>query len=280
MSRALLPLWRFADQMVMPVGALLLLTALTYPRVDLWPAALVWSCLALVGWGVFHRRWVWLAMRARTFNVRYSARMVLYSDPALQSADVATVEELFQNALDEQAIMFGFHLRRKPLVFLFSSDAPISRTISPQFAGYALCPANVILVAADAPLGEHAPHEVCHLYAARLNRQASVFVVEGLCTWLQTTIQGVAVDEAARQVPNPPPLTSLLGTKEFFAATQLWMHYVLAGSFTGWLIHRFGWTAYRRFFRAAKGGFAKRAFRQHFAMSFEEADAIWRKQVL
>src|SRR5262249_32220432 len=163
------------------VVAMLILTAATYPRVDLWLTTLVWSCVGLVSWGVFHRRRLWVALRARTFNVRHSSRMALYSDPALQTADVAAIEKLFQNALDEQAILFGFRLRRKPLVFLFSSHPQVSRIAGPQIVASAACPANVIVVAADTALREYVPHEVCHLYAARLCREPSVFVLEGLC---------------------------------------------------------------------------------------------------
>jgi hypothetical protein len=53
------------------------------------------------------------------------------------------------------------------------------------------------------------------------------------------------------------------------------------GSFTGFLIRRFGWDAYRRFYRAALPNERfDYTFRSHFGLDLEEAEVQWRGELL
>src|SRR5207253_2889153 len=116
--------------------------------------------------------------------------------------------------------------------------------------GFAMPPGNAIVLAADAGLEEVIRHELVHLFAARWSAHARPLFNEGIAVWLQRTYGGIPIDaKALRLIGKPgPSLLPLLSPKFFFADANAYSCYVLAGSFTGFLIRRYGVEAYRKFF--------------------------------
>jgi hypothetical protein len=57
--------------------------------------------------------------------------------------------------------------------------------------------------------------------------------------------------------------------------------YLLAGSFCGFLIRKFGWRTCKRFYCGQWGDlrFDSR-FSEHFGMTLEEAEGLWRRELL
>jgi hypothetical protein len=70
---------------------------------------------------------------------------------------------------------------------------------------------------------------------------------------------------------DPSPL---LDHRYFFASDRVHVCYALAGTFTGFLVRRFGWDLYRRFYRRANSRTFRSVFQSDFGMSLEEA---WRR---
>jgi hypothetical protein len=56
--------------------------------------------------------------------------------------------------------------------------------------------------------------------------------------------------------------------------------YLLAGSFTGFLIRHCGWERYRRFYREAKASDFRETFKKCMGLSLEVAESRWRRQAL
>jgi hypothetical protein len=181
--------------------------------------------------------------------------------------------------LDELATFFGFPLRGRLVVFLFPSHQELSAVFAEPTSGRALPEENVVLIADDTDLLRVARHEVAHLFSYRLNRKPHALLNEGLCTWLEGPNR-VSIDMAARRFLRNHDLTlcSLLKDRNFYRWPDRFHHYQMAASFTAFLIRRFGWETYRKFFRRADGSFKKR-FRKAYGIGLDQADSQWRKSL-
>ena len=189
-----------------------------------------------------------------------------------------------QAELDRLAQRFGFALRGRVAVFLFAGHRDIAKVFGARYGGTALRLANAVVIAADDPqMQEALPHELAHLFAARWNVLAPPLLSEGLCTWLQKAEPHEEVDRAARVWLADPSLKlpRLLNPAFFHAGSQR-RHacYLLAASFSGYLIRRFGWDGYRRLYRLCRGRNFATKFQKCFGMSLERAEWQWRKEVL
>src|SRR5207302_9005159 len=104
---------------------------------------------------------------------------------------------------------------------------------------------------------------------------------EGIAVWLQRTYGGIPIDaKALRLIGKPgPSLLPLLSPKFFFADANAYSCYVLAGSFTGFLIRRYGVEAYRKFFRKTDALNFQGYFRKVFGVTFTKAEWRWRSEL-
>ena len=76
-------------------------------------------------------------------------------------------------------------------------------------------------------------------------------------------------------------LASLLDQRYFFSAVNMHRCYALAGGFTGFLIRRFGWDAYREYYRRADQWTFRARFQKQFGISLEEGfGKYWRDRSL
>jgi hypothetical protein len=233
----------------------------------------------------YWRRLVLFAWRARRFRTRPGSRVVVhYSDVLHERRDFAALQQRCEDELDDLARWFGFSLRRPVAVFLFEEWKDISKIFGEHAAGTAITLANAIVVADDPNLQEMLRHELAHLFSARWSSQAPPLLNEGLSTWLEVGKDGRTVDwitgALLRRVSYQ--LSDLLKTRFFYStlASQRSTCYILAGSFTGFLIRHFGWDRYRTLFRKVRPGSFRDVFRKVLGLSLEEAEKQWRDQVL
>jgi len=277
MGRPALTLWRYLAPAVLPVAALCTFLLLGDLLARLAPAVAV---LALIGFVRF--RWAWrLAIDVRRFRTVTAGPVVLHLDPALADRyDPAALAGQFASDLDHLATWFGRPLQGRPTVYLFANAAPIARAFGPWYGGTALPAATAILVTTDR-VRETVRHELAHLFAARWNPYAPPLLAEGLAVWLQGTDRGEPIDAAAWPWINEPglDLRALLNPPFFFAEAHRHACYPLAGSFTGFLIRRYGRAAYRRLYqKLSTRGFA-RDFEDTLGVSLAEAERAWRLEV-
>src|SRR5215471_10498734 len=103
--------------------------------------------------------------------------------------------------------------------------------------------ANAIVIANENRVEEAMRHELAHLFAFRRSASTPPLLSEGLAVWLQETDFGQPIHFAALPLLllGTLPLPKLLRAKFFFDETHRQSCYILAGSFTGFLIHRYGW---------------------------------------
>ena len=249
------------------------------------PFGLIGACsglLALAGvWWRF--RWVGkLAAHVRHFRTVRTPSVTLhyspqFGDQVLVRAFVRTVEM----ELRDLAEKFGRPLRRPVAVYLFAERAEVARIRGPQVGGFALCEANAIVLSPDCVRDEFVRHELSHLFAGRWSKFAPPLLQEGLAVWLQGTHYGRRIDDAARAVlgRRDVPLELLMDPRRFFDVEHMSDCYTLAGSFTAFLMRRFGWDAYRRLYRKCDGQRFRAKFRKCFGLSLEDAHWEWRLEL-
>jgi hypothetical protein len=228
-------------------------------------------------------RWFWrFAGRVCRFRTYSTPRVVLHYAPRLQDSwDFAVFCERCVSELDDLEGRFGFRLRRRLVVYLFPGHAEVSEVFGEGYAGTALAAPCAVVIPNNMNVQAALRHEVTHLLSARWNRAAPPLLNEGLATYLEDPRLGGMVDRAARSFVDDPELalSRLLSRSFFYSLPRRHSCYVLAGSFTAFLIRRFGWDDYRTFFRKADSKNFKRTFQKCFEFSLEEAERLWRDEL-
>jgi len=125
-------------------------------------------------------------------------------------------------------------------------------------------------------------HELAHLFAFRRSASTPPLLSEGLAVWLQETDFGQPIHFAALPLLllGTLPLPKLLRAKFFFDETHRQSCYILAGSFTGFLIHRYGWDRSRELYRSCNGYRFTAKFQRCFGISLKTAARLWRNEVM
>jgi hypothetical protein len=221
--------------------------------------------------------------RVRQFRTATARRVdIHYAAPLGRLWDFQEFGRQCDAAVDELASRFGFRLRRRAAVYVLQSSQELGELFRRPLRGIALVDVHAVALTDDLDTGETLTHEVAHLYAARWSRRAPPLLQEGLAVWLQGTSGGRPVDAAA--VPllrdGGPGLHDLLKPGFFFDRSNCGSHYLLAGSFTGFLVRRFGWDRYRDLYRRAKARKFPRTFEKVYGISLERAERRWRDEVL
>jgi tetratricopeptide (TPR) repeat protein len=254
------------------------------------------SVVAALGWGVGMAalplpRMAWgllrFGLRVRRFQSRVEGEIVLRCAPAAAARiDVQQILRWCNDALTELTVRLQCSLKRRLTVFVFDHQFDLSRFFARHLRGCALPGADAIIVAADGLLAMKNPeellhHEIAHLLSRSWGRLEPALKSEGLATWAQGTIEAKPVDSAALAdlLSNPWwPLWSLLPDRIFYQDRL--NRYAIAGSFTGFVIRRFGLEAYRRWFRKAKRWNFESAFKKAFGLTLTSAERQWRRDLL
>jgi hypothetical protein len=262
-----------------------------------------WAAAWLGGWLVTwcHPTLRRFARRTRRFPAASAGRVTLRYAPELHGlVDHAEVLGLAEKTWRELETAFGRSTRlrrwralglllsprrRRVNLYLFPSCEAVQEVFGPTYAATALPHLHAVVVPYDERrLRESLRHEMTHLFAAEWNESAPPLLAEGLATWLQGTELGEPIDGVAAALllgEGDCGLRPLLDGDVFFERQTGWRNYLLAGSFTGFLIRRFGWDAYERFYRRQwdHRRVAVR-FAKHFGMTLEEAEQRWRSALL
>ena len=277
-----LSLWRLWLALAMlPVGLVVLCSGTSFlPGVGL-PTCCVLFALSMSGL-CWHLRWVpRFVAHTRCFRTERRPGVVLHYDPQLQRyCDLPALVEQVCAAKGDFEKKFGFVLRRV-VVFLLDGQEPIRRALGRPAGGFAIVQCGAIVISRAGNLKESVRHELAHLFSVHWSGTAPPLFGEGLPVWLQGGYYGMHVDDAARRVLRRwrPRLSSLRKQKVFFGEQHCDDCYILAGSFTGFLIRRYGWAAYRRFYRKSHALNFNGCFRKVFGVSFGKAEWQWRTEL-
>jgi hypothetical protein len=236
---------------------------------------------ALQNWRAYRKWrpnfWLWrLSRRVVSFRTLTSDRVSLLFPAGLDEAiNLQEVIRWSVSDLDDLSQRFGTRLRRRLTVVLFSSHRDITADFGRPMGGTALVQATAVVLGVDCPLREALRHELAHLFAFRWNMWAPPLIQEGLAVWLQKTTphQTDPAEDTGSALPFDTDPSLLLDPHYFFASDRMHVCYALAGGFTGFLIRRFGWDHYRRFYSQANHLNFREVFHENFALSYEEA---WR----
>ena len=268
--------------MLLPLLPLLLLAALAALRA--FPVELMAVVAALQLVWAYPFWWLWrFARRVRGFRTIENDRVVLHYEFGLdRHRDLRLLLRWCREDHDRLARLFRFTLRRPPVIYLFRHNRDIAQLFGPQYGATALGPPTAVVLADDMNVSETLRHEIVHLFAARWGVGAPPLLSEGLAVWLQETEFGENIDAAARPwvCESKLKLDSLLDIRFFFAEPHRHACYLLAGSFTGFLLRRFGWPAYRRLYRMCDGSRFRAKLEKCFGVSLQEAERQWRHEVL
>jgi hypothetical protein len=176
---------------------------------------------------------------------------------------------------------FGFKLRRPPAIFLFECCNDLGKIFGRPIGGCALSGATSIVIAHDST-PESMTHEFAHLFAGKWNREAAPLLTEGIAVWLQRTESGRPIDELVRSYLYrwEPLLPQLLRGRALYAEQGIYPNYLIAGSFTGFLLRRFGRDRYERLYRLPHQKYFADSFEACFGVTIEEAEREWRQGVM
>jgi hypothetical protein len=236
----------------------------------------VWQAWSEIPW-----RWR-LSRPVRRLHTATSPRMVAHWGPDFGGTKVPSPLHGCETVLDELTRWFGFPLPR-PTVFLFPPGVDVCRLLKGP-AGCAFPVWNAVVLSNGCYAAETLRHELAHLFSSRWNVWALPLLNEGLATWLQGTVHGQSIDAAAvalLRCYRGLELSAMLRRRSFYAAdNQTSDRYILAGSFTGFLLRRYGWRRYRDLFQRAIGLGFRTTFRRRIGVSLEKAEWQWRNEVL
>jgi hypothetical protein len=230
-----------------------------------------------------------LVRRSRRFLTVSNDRIVLrYAPESGNPADARTILNRADKALANLETRFGPlprpPFRRRVFVYLFSNAREVAATFGEGYGGAVLLAGHAIVVThCTSTMDEQLTHEFTHLFTLRWNPWAPPLLSEGLSTWLQGSHWGISIDALARAILRDGEeylLRRLVNRKFFFDSTKRSLCYLLAASFSGFLLRRFGWDQYRRFYRKIwNHRIFEAKFAKHFGLIFEEAEEQWRQEL-
>jgi hypothetical protein len=233
--------------------------------------------------GLFLRNWR-LSLHARGFGIVSSARVVVRYAPELElELDLLLPYALqrYHRELVDLTQQFGMELPVPVTVFLVRSPRDIETLFHIDRGGVALPECNAIVLAAGSNDRETIRHEFAHLFSAAWNPSAPPLLSEGLSVWLQESDGRASVESDAKSALWDGSLTlnRLLTEESLFRAGE-YCHeaYMLAGSFTDFLIRHYAWNRYRTFYSGACAIDFCREFRACFSIDLNLAEGMWRDE--
>jgi hypothetical protein len=175
---------------------------------------------------------------------------------------------------------FGAPLSGRVGVYVFDNECGLPPIHGRKHGGFALVGDNSVAVTAGASFDEIIRHELAHLFADRWNRFAPPLVSEGLAMCAQRTVRGVPLQFAARTIvaSGQPRLLPLLNSAAFY--DEMHTSYLAAGSFSDFLLRRYGWFTYQTFYRSLQWHPFCVSFERHFGLTIEAAESQWRDEAI
>jgi hypothetical protein len=241
------------------------------------------SMVAVEFWRLRNNCFWLFEKEVRRFRTASNGRIVLHYAPSLSSTlDVAMLFQRCDDAIKDLDDRFGSALRGRLVVYVFPTYKDVERIFGPGCVSFAFAFAKAIIIGDDFNNQEMLRHEVAHLFSFQWSLTAPPLFSEGLPVWLQETAGGYPIDTVARPFlcDQSLQLPQLLDPKFFFAEPQREACYLLAGSFTGFLIRRYGWEKYRKLFRQCDGKRFQAKFKKCFGVPLEQAELEWRIEII
>jgi tetratricopeptide (TPR) repeat protein len=245
------------------------------------PAALLLLAL-LLGRYWFHL-WRFARITRRFQTVRGEHVVLRHAAELAGVIEAASFLQRCEQTLAEFSRRFGFTLKRRLVIFLFPTASGVSRFFKTQVGGCAFVHGDAVVLT-NCKVGgtpeEVLRHELAHLFSARWSKLDPPLKGEGLATWFMDTLDGKPIDFhalAALLTDHYLFLTWLTDRAWFYGSAS---SYLVAGSFTGDLIRRFGWDAYRDFFKRARTKNFEACFARAFGISLLAAERQWRDDLL
>ncbi len=225
-------------------------------------------------------RFAWHVRRFRSIR---EGRITLHFPPELADQwDLPLVLSCCRQEFEQLARTFADVRLRHGHVYLFATSREISKVFERPSGGFALPNAKIIVIANDGFLRETIRHELVHLFSGRWNLQPPSILREGLAVHLQGSEYGQPLDvhTCYHLDRKDRGVASLLDETTFLRKNQIHANYVLAGSFTGFLIRRFGWDKYRDIYRKSTVKDFEATFQKCFLLTLQEAELQWRRELL
>ena len=209
-----------------------------------------------------------------------------YDKAALDPGQSSQIVWQCEKALEELARWHRFSLRPRPTVFILANSHVFRQVVSDCCGAICLLEKNAVVLPAYGVPGhgfvdELIRHELAHLFTAKWNRRALPLLNEGFATWWQRTAGERAVDERAHHFFQSVSigLGDLVDPETFYARKFYGANYALAGSFSGFLIRRFGRDRYREFYKAALPANFAQSLSDIFTLTLTQAEVQWRVEV-
>ncbi len=243
------------------------------------PVALGVFALSVVGCWRTPPLCIRLVARAWSFASTSGASVRLhYARELRPEVEQRRVLETCEQDLVEVASLFGFSLRGRLVVYLFASREDVSHICGRNCHGAALMETGAVLISLPEKWPELFRHEVAHLLSRRLGRLEPALKSEGLAVWAAALGEQSYLDQWAVLVHlfEKASLLAMVDDLYFRDLARETPCYQIAGSFTGYLIRRYGWQAYVQFYRRAGRKNFHKAFERAFGVTFAEAEGCWR----
>ena len=222
-------------------------------------------------------RQIRLARSAWRFPSVVGQHVVVRCDPLLYSPTKLTpLLQVVEEDLAELRRQFGRQPRGGVTIFV-ASYKEVSRLYGRDQVGFALVPGTIVV--ADAiDLRETIRHELSHLF---LRPWHTPLLCEGFAMWWQKTRDGVPIDLLALRLLCRQELSlhAMLERTFFQDPSRERDCYLLAGSFTGWLLRRLDWSSYLRFYRTASWRGVRGSLKRHLGLTLEQAEEQWREEL-
>jgi hypothetical protein len=240
------------------------------------------SLLALL---LIHRsRWLWPLIKCVSDFIPFEGTQVqVFYDATLGGTwKPSVIVEDCERQLVELSSALGIRFRGKLLVFFFANSKEIGKIFGRYYGATALPRFNAIVIGNSDYVQETIRHELTHLLTAQWQNDAPPLLAEGIATWIAGSHFGQVIHATAQAIllNAPPKLELLLTRRFFFSDAHRRRCYILAGSFTGFLIRRYGWDKYRRLYRHSYDIGFRLSFKQLMGITFEAAENLWRDEII
>jgi hypothetical protein len=243
------------------------------------PAFMMRSAMPFRGFGwCIMRRWHKTVRKYR--HVRFELVSVRYDPAAISDARAAGIAATVKAGLADLGEYCGLRLWGRVCVYVLPTESDIQAIFGSRYCGLASAAGLIIVIPANRRVKETIYHELSHLFTARWKAAALPLLNEGFATWW-----GQRACESNCDALVPYFATSrlqvhdLIGPNSFYEQKQLHAAYCIAGSFTDFLIRRYGKDLHRHFYSRATLRNFERCFLDSFGLTLSEADVRWRVEI-
>lgn len=222
-----------------------------------------------------------LAWSSLGYRKRRLAHVTLLYPRVLERAlDMEKIQRVLDESTREMQQIFGRPLLR-PVVIIASPT--LLMHLRCKWAGSAL-PYTVMIDPVYANVFHHwqelTRHELAHVATYRVSplKQIPALLSEGLACYFMRTENGFPLDAHALAILSDEVCEPLftLDDKAFYHRTDAMRNYILAGSFTGFLVNNVGWERYYRFYALTSTRRWMQDIQKAFGRGVAELEWEWR----